>query len=80
MVQLEDIEAALLYLACGTLMRLLLNPANFVSYGVGFIIPPTPGNEVSFQLQGTFITSGVLYYATLGIRAGRSKYYLAAAA
>lgn len=84
MVQLADVEAALLWLCWGTFvlytaMRLLLNPASFAGYGLGFVTDPMPGNAPSFKLPGHFILFGVFYYAILGMRTRRARYYLAAA-
>jgi hypothetical protein len=78
----RDIEVVLLWLAWGTwllytLMRLLLNPENFESTGVGFV--SGVNGKPSFVLSSYFITFGLLYYALLGIRRRRSKYYIAAA-
>jgi len=79
-----DIEAALLFLAWSNFvlfgtMRLLLNPSNFAAYGDGFVTLSMPGTEPSFKFQSSFILFGVFYYAILGLRTKRTKYYLAAA-
>lgn len=83
-VEQADIEATLLFLAWGTLalylaMRICLNPADFVGYGIGFVTQPMPGEAVNFKLQGYFITFAMLYYSILGMRTRRKVYYLAAA-
>ena len=84
MVELADIEAALLFLAWATFslylaMRLLLNPASFVGYSNGFVLTPMPGQEPFFIFQGYFISFAILYYAILGMRVRHKRYYLAAA-
>ncbi len=77
-----DLEKALLIAAWGTFflytaMRLTLNPAHFVSNQRGFIVG-IDGKYV-FNLPGWFIVFGIFYYALLGLRTRRAKYYIAAA-
>jgi hypothetical protein len=84
MVQLEDIRKALLSLAWGTFilysaMQMFLTPSRFASYGVAFVTEPMPGEDASFKLQIYFILFGAFYYALVGMRTARKKYYLAAA-
>ena len=74
---LGDIEKTLLFsvwgiLALYTIIRIFLEPANFVSYGFGFVI----GDD--FRLPGFFLFFGVYYYAFLGFRKKIVKYYLIA--
>jgi hypothetical protein len=83
MAELVDIEAALLFLAWGTAalfsaMRLFLNPSNFIAYGDGFVTRPMPGEQPSFKFSEVFVLFGVFYYAMLGLRTGKTRYYLAA--
>jgi O-Antigen ligase len=83
MVELADIEAVLLFLAWATAalysaMRLLLSPSNFLAYGDGFVTRPMPGEQPSFKFSETFVLFGVFYYAMLGLRTRRVKYYLLA--
>jgi len=83
-VKPADVESVLLYLAWGTFAlytaaRLLLNPADFIGYGEGLVTHPMAGHEPSFKLQPYFLIFGVFYYAILGIRIERKRYYLAAA-
>jgi hypothetical protein len=78
-----EFESVLLFLAWSTFalfgaMRVFLSPSNFLAYGEGFVTRPMVGVEPSFKLQEFFILFGVFYYALLGIRTGRTKYYLAA--
>ncbi len=85
MVDLTDIEAALLFLAWATFilysaMRLFLNPADFNDFGVGFVTQPMVGTEQRFKFQSFFILFGAFYYAMLGMRTRRARYYLAAVA
>jgi hypothetical protein len=84
LLEVTDIEAVLLFLAWGTFllysaMLLLLNPADFLSYGIGFVNPPINGEGASFKFQGYFITFAILYYVVKGMQTRRSKNYLAAA-
>jgi hypothetical protein len=77
-----DLEKALLIAAWGTFflytaMRLALNPDSFVSNQRGFIVG-VDGKHV-FNLPGWFIVFGIFYYALLGLRTRRGKYYAAAA-
>ena len=83
MLETADLESVLIFLAWSTFalfsaMRLLLSPSNFLEYGDGFVTRPMAGIEPSFKLQEFFILFGVFYYALLGIRTGRARYYLAA--
>jgi hypothetical protein len=83
LITLADIEAALLVLAWGTfaiycLMRLALSPANFSSYGPGFIADSGDGTLI-FKLPPYFILYGVVYYALRGFRTRRLKYHALAA-
>jgi len=83
MVELPDIEAALLFLAWGTAalysaMRLILNPSNFIAYGDGFVTRAMPGEQPSFKFSEVFVLFGVFYYAMEGIRTGKTKCYLLA--
>jgi len=83
-VRIADLEAAFLWLCWSTFalysaMRLMLNPANFAGYGVGFVTEPMPGDPPGFKLPGYFILFGVFYYAILGMRTRRARNYLAAA-
>ncbi len=80
-IQPKNIEAALLFLTWGTFllfsaMRLFLDPTRFVSYGVGFVV--TSELETSFKFPSYFIIFGVFYYAMLGLRTRRVRYYFAA--
>ena len=81
----RDIEVALLACAWGTFfvflaMRLFLNPANFTSYGVGFAQYINGKAVFSLGLlDGCFFLFGIVYYALMGFRTRRVKYYLAAA-
>jgi hypothetical protein len=82
-LQPEDIEASLLFLAWSTFllftaMRVLLSPMDFLEYGEGLVTQPAIGIEPSFKLQEFFILFGAFYYAIRGIRSGRARYYLAA--
>jgi len=82
-IQPEDIEASLLFLAWSTFLlftaiRLLLSPMDFLEYGEGLVTQPAIGIEPSFKLQEFFILFGAFYYAVRGIRSGRARYYLAA--
>jgi hypothetical protein len=82
-LQPEDIEASLLFLAWSTFLlftavRLLLSPRDFLEYGEGLVTQPAIGIEPSFKLQEFFILFGAFYYAIRGIRTGRARYYLAA--
>lgn len=82
LIRLADIEAALLILVWGTfvvysLMRLTLNPANFASYGFGFV---TFNDGVPiFKFPVYFILYGVFYYALRGFRTRRTKDHFLAA-
>lgn len=83
-VKLADVEAAVLWLCWGTFvlysaMRLLLNPASFAAYGIGFVTESMPGYAPSFKLPSYFILFGVFHYALLGIRTRRARYYFVAA-
>jgi hypothetical protein len=85
MVELPDVEAALLFLAWGTAalysaMRLILNPSNFIAYGDGFVTRPMPGEQPSFKFSEVFVLFGVFYYAMIGLRTGKTKYYFLALA
>lgn len=85
MIELADIEAALLFLAWATAilysaMRLFLDPANYADSTVGFVTLPMVGVEPRFKLQAFFLIFGAFYYALRGMRTKRAKYYLAAAA
>jgi hypothetical protein len=78
----SDIEAALLLAAWGTfflyaVMRFTLNPANFPSYYPTFV--GGDGAQAFFKLPAIFILYASIYYALLGFRTRRKKYYLAAA-
>ena len=84
LLNVADIEVVLLTLAWLTFalyvaMRICLSPSDFLAYGEGFVTRPMIGVEPAFKLQEFFILFGVFYYALLGIRTRRSKYYLAAA-
>lgn len=84
MVKLSDVESALLFLAWGTFVlyssaRLLLKPSDFAAYGEGFVTRAMVGTEPSFKFQPYFLVFGTFYYAILGIRTERMRYYLAAA-
>jgi len=75
-----DIESVLLFLAWGTAslfsaMRLFLNPSDFISYGDGFVTRPMPGEQPSFKFPEVFVLYGVFYYAMLGLRTGKTRYY-----
>jgi hypothetical protein len=83
MLETADLESVLIFLAWSTFalfsaMRLFLSPSNFLEFGEGLVTRPMVGVEPSFKLQEFFILFGVFYYALLGIRTGRAKYYLAA--
>jgi hypothetical protein len=83
-VELADIEAALLFLAWSTFVlysvaRLLFNPSDFTAYGEGLVTHPMIGVEPSFKFQPYFLIFGTFYYAIRGFRARRRRYYLAAA-
>lgn len=83
LIRLADLNAALLLLAWSTFilysaMRLLLNPARFAAYGVGFVTFSIDG-IASFKLPVYFIMFGVVYYAFRGIRSGRNRDYVLAA-
>ena len=87
LVRLADIEGALLLCGWGTfvlytLMRLTLNPADFTSYGVAFVgvvFLAGQGGRPIFILPSYFILYSFVYYALLGIRTRRKRYYFAAA-
>ena len=79
---LRDVEKSLLFLAWGTLilyliMKTLLDPAMFSSYGKGFV-EGGDGDHPSFKLPGIFIIFGIYYYLFLGFRKKQGKYYLIA--
>jgi hypothetical protein len=83
MVELPDVESVLIYLAWGTfalysIARLLLKPSSFSVYGEGLVTHPMAGAEPSFKFQPYLLIFGVFYYAILGIRTERRRYYLAA--
>lgn len=83
-VKLADLESVLLYLAWGTFAlysgaRLLLRPSSFSAYGEGLVAHPMAGAEPTFKFQPYFLIFGVFYYAILGIRTERRRYYLASA-
>lgn len=85
MVEQADIESALMFLAWSTAglytaMRLFLNPSNFTEYGDGFVTRAMAGENPSFKFQVAFIVFGVFYYAMLGIRTRKTKYYVVALA
>ncbi len=80
----DDVESVLLYLAWGTFVlytsaRIFLNPTDFVAYGEGLVTHPMAGYEPSFKFQPYFLVFGVFYYAGIGFRTQRTRYYLAAA-
>jgi hypothetical protein len=82
LISARDIEATLLLLAWGTcglygLMYLLLNPANFISYGLPFVMGMN--GKPAFVLRGEFIGFGLIYYAFRALRERRARYYMAAA-
>ena len=82
-VRLADIEAALLFLAWSTFalystMRLTLNPANFISYGVAFVAGGDSVAKATFKLPPYLIIFGAIYYALHGIRTRRIGFYFAA--
>jgi len=82
LVRLADIQGALLLCAWGTsvlyaTMKLTLHPANFSSYGVGFVVGE--GAEDSFNLNPLFILYATIYYVLLGLRTRSRKYYVLAA-
>ena len=84
MINLADIEIVLLYLAWGTFAlysaaRLFLNPSDFGTYGEGLVTRPVAGTEPSFAFQPYFLIFGTFYYAILGIRNRKKRYYLVAA-
>lgn len=84
LVQLADVEAALLFLAWSTsalyfTMRLLLNPAAFASYGTGFVGLDYRSGISNFVLPSYFIVFGAIYYALRGIRTRNLKFYIAGA-
>jgi hypothetical protein len=84
MVELPDVEAALLYLAWGTCAlytsaRLFLNPSSFGAYGEGLVTRAMSGAEPSFKFQPYFLIFGAFYYAIQGIRTELRRYYVAAA-
>jgi hypothetical protein len=77
----RDIEAVLLWLAWGTsvlylFMTFFLNPANFTSYGSAFA--SSQGIVPRFVLHAEFPSFALVYYAFLGLRRRRAKYYIAA--
>jgi hypothetical protein len=80
-----EIEGALLLCAWGTfvvdtVMRLTLNPANFASSGLaGLAFVVGQGAQAHFVFHDIFILFALIYYALLGFRTRRRKYYLAAA-
>ena len=83
MLETSELQKVLIFLAWSTFalfgaMRAFLSPSSFLEYGEGFVTRPMVGVEPSFKLQEFFILFGVFYYALLGIRTGRAKYYLAA--
>ena len=78
LIKPSEIESALLMLAWSmfaiySTMRLFLNPANFISYGPGFVVGYD--NNFAFQFSGWFLIYGVGYYFLLGLRLRRLKYY-----
>jgi hypothetical protein len=82
LVRPAEIEGALLLTAWGTfflytVMRLALNPANFVSYGLAFV--SGTGAQAVLVLPQQFIVFALIYYALLGFRTRRKKYYVLAA-
>lgn len=84
-VNSRDIEVALVACVWGTYslflaMRLLLNPANFTSYGVGFAQYINGKAVFSLSLlNGSFLLFGIVYYTLLGFRRRQLRYYIAAA-
>ncbi len=83
MVILHDLETTLLFLAWGTFTlflsaRLLLKPSDFIAYGKGLVTHATAGAEPGFKFQPYFLIFGVFYYAIIGIRSCRWRYYLPA--
>lgn len=82
-LETADLEWVLVFLAWITFalfgaMRIFLSPSNFLAYGEGFVTRPAIGVEPNFKLQEYFILFGVFYYALLGFRTRRIRYYLAA--
>src|SRR5579859_2783227 len=80
MVDIADFEVTLLTLAWATCalyvtMRIFLSPSDFAAYGEGFVTKTMLGVEPGFKLQEFFILFGVFYYALLGIRMRRSRYF-----
>jgi hypothetical protein len=73
-----DIEKSLIAIAWGVAtlhltMRALLNPAAYVSYGPGFVTGFA--ENASFVLPFYFPVFGFFYYAFLGFKTRRLKYY-----
>ena len=79
-VDAKDTEFVLLFLTWTTfivytIMRLLLNPANFPTAPPGFILG-SGTTEAFFAVPGCFMVFGVLYYALRGLREKKTGYYL----
>ncbi len=84
MIEMANLESALLYLAWGTFAlyscaRLFLKPSDFGNYGEGLVTHAMIGTEPHFKFQPYFLVFGTLYYAILGIRSERRRFYLASA-
>jgi hypothetical protein len=80
-VSFSDLEVALLWLGWGTsllylFMTFFLNPADFASFGEAFAT--LQSDDPHFVLRGEFLSFALVYYAFLGLRRRRAKYYIAA--